>query len=345
MIINPIIPIWFMTFICLCFLLLLFYNSKKIFKYIIEVYKEKKLKKSRTLFAFISKFIVKILIIILLFLINLRFMLPNGEVDAVTSDLSILFVIDTSVSMRALDYNGENERFKGVINDCEYILDNLPNSKYSIITFGDTARRIIPFTTDVDIVKAELKAIQLENDFYAKGTSLNLVKNILEKTVKDEYERQSGNTKTLVFFISDGEITIEGEKLEDFSAIKQYIVGGAILGYGTNEGGKMVNSTYEDKPTSEFYYIYYYDDDYNKTIALSKIDENNLNKIANDLNIDYINMNKTSNIDNKISDIKKIALESKSSEEKKTSYIDIYYYFAIPLLLLLCIDSSIKNSY
>ena len=217
MIINPIIPIWFMTFICLCFLLLLFYNSKKIFKYIIEVYKEKKLKKSRTLFAFISKFIVKILIIILLFLINLRFMLPNGEVDAVTSDLSILFVIDTSVSMRALDYNGENERFKGVINDCEYILDNLPNSKYSIITFGDTARRIIPFTTDVDIVKAELKAIQLENDFYAKGTSLNLVKNILEKTVKDEYERQSGNTKTLVFFISDGEITIEGEKLEDLT--------------------------------------------------------------------------------------------------------------------------------
>ena len=41
-----------------------------------------------------------------------------------------------------------------------------------------------------------------------------------------------------VFFITDGEIT-NNDSLESFSKASKYIDYGAVLGYGTKEGGKM----------------------------------------------------------------------------------------------------------
>ena len=105
----------------------------------------------------------------------------------------------------------------------------------------------------------------------------------------------------------------------------------------------MINSTYEDDPSSDFYYIYYYDESYDIVTALSKIDEQNLKKIATDLKIDYIPMNKTANINYKLDDIRKQVANTQTKEEKISSYEDIYYYFAIPLVLLLLTDFVIKK--
>ena len=203
--------------------------------------------------------ILKLISVVLLFIINLRFMIPNGEASAVTSNTSVLFVIDTTVSMKALDYNGNKERFEGVINDCCYIVDELSTCKFSIITFGDTAQRLIPYTTDTDMVQAELKAISLENNYFAKGSSMNIVKDIMEETLRKEYEKNDEDSNLVVFFISDGEITTE-EKLETFTEIKKYVNNGAVLGYGTQDGGKMLNNGDEDEPDNPYSYIYYYDD-------------------------------------------------------------------------------------
>ena len=203
--------------------------------------------------------------------------------------------------------------------------------KFSIITFGDSAKRIIPFTADSDMVQAEIKAIQLENDFYAKGSSMNIVKDILKKTLEDEYKRKNGKTKTVLFFITDGEITKTDEKLDSFGDIKQYISNGAVLGYGTEDGGKMIDSLHEDDPGNDYYYIYYYDTNYNKVTALSKLDENNLKQMSTDLGIDYIKMNKTDNINYKLKKIKEQTSNSDSIEEKTKSYKDIYFYFSTTL--------------
>ena len=109
-------------------------------------------------------------------------------------------------------------------------------------------------------------------------------------------------------------------------------------------GGKMVNSTYLDDPSSEYYYIYYYDENtYQQVTALSKLDEKNLKQIASDLKIDYIQMSKTSNIDYKLNNIKQQSYNSQTNEEKMTSYQDIYYYFAIPLVILLIVDFVLKK--
>lgn len=238
MITNPIIPIWVMTILSTV-LIIFIINDKKI-KNLIKTQKSNEIteRQKKLLKTYIINVFIKIGIIILMFIINLRFMIPNGESVSINSDLNVLFVIDTSVSMRALDYNGTHERFEGVVNDLCYIVDELQGCKFSIITFGDIAQKEIPFTTDSDMVQAELKSIKLENDFYAKGTSMNLVKDVFKNTLKKEQERQKENSKFIVFFISDGEITKEGEALETFSDIGPYILNGAVLGYGTLERWK-----------------------------------------------------------------------------------------------------------
>lgn len=343
MIVNPIIPIWLMTIICVILIILIIYSKQLKEKITNKQNNEKTIRQKNLIKQYIINASIKVSIVVLLFIINLRFMIPNGETMAINSDLSVLFVIDTSISMRALDYNGNKERFEGVINDCCYIVDELSSCKFSIITFGDEAKKVIPFTTDTDMVQAELKAINLEDDYYAKGSSMNLVKNTLEQTLKEEKQRQNGNSKFVIFFVSDGEITKEGEVLESFSNIEQYTSNGAVMGYGTSAGGKMVSRAYADDTNSDYYYLYYYDDNYNRVAAISKLDETNLKKIASDIGIDYIQMSKTSNINYKLSDIKQQISNSQTTEEKISSYKDIYYYFAVPLVILLIVDFIVQK--
>ena len=342
MIIKPIIPIWIMLIICVILAILVINNKELKEKFSNKDGSEKTKRQKELHRHYIISASIKIVSIILLFFINMRPMIPNGENTILSSNFNILFVIDTSVSMRALDYDKNKERFEGAINDCCHIIDQLPNCKFSVITFGNMAQRLIPFTNDTDMVQAELKAINIENDYYAKGTSINLVKDVFEDTLKKEKERQEDQTKFITFFITDGEITRE-ENLESFANIAQYISNGAVLGYGTDAGGKMINSMFENDPNNEDYYIFYYDDNYQKNTAISKIDENTLKQLASDLQIDYVKMDKTSNIDHKLREIKEQIFNSQTTEEKINSYQDIYCYFAIPLVILWIVEFILKR--
>ncbi len=343
MIINPIIPIWLMIIICLVLTILVIHNKELKEKISSKTDDGEKTARQKELQKnYIISASIKISCIILLFIINLRFMIPNGENTILSSEFNILFVIDTSVSMRALDYDKDKERFEGVINDCCYIIDQLPGCKFSIITFGNSAQRLIPFTNDTDMVQAELKSINVEHDYFAKGTSINIVKDIFENTLKQEKERQNNKAKFITFFITDGEITKE-EKLESFANIAQNISNGAVLGYGTEKGGKMVNSMFANDPSNEDYYMYYYDENYKKNTSISKIDEKTLKQLSTDLKIDYIKMDNTAKIDYKLNNIKDQIFNSQTTEEKINSYQDIYYYFAIPLVILLIAEFILKK--
>ena len=115
------------------------------------------------------------------------------------------------------------------------------------------------------------------------------------------------------------------------------------MGYGTSSGGKMVSRLYEDEPNSSSYYVYYYDNKYNKTTALSKIDEGNLKEVASDIGVSYVHMDKTSKIDSILKKLRDQMLESQTAEEKINSYSDTYYYFAIALVICLIFDFIIRK--
>lgn len=339
MITRPIIPIWIMSIFCIVVIALIIMNIP-LFKRIKgnnKTSRQKKLKKE-----YIIDVAVKIIIIVILFIINLRFMIPNGESTSLSSDLNILFVIDTSISMQALDYNGKHERMDGVKEACEYIIDELGNAKYSVISFDDTAKKVIPFTTDSNMVKTAIKVIRNADSYYAKGSSLNIVKDVLKKTITDEEKSKDGKAEFVVFFISDGEITKEGEKLDSYAGISKNIINGAVLGFGTDEGGRMIDSrsSYDNQTR----YLKYYDrNTYDESDAISKIDENNLKKVATDLGVDYIKVNKKADLNTKLRSVKEDVLKSSKSEKKDINYQDTYYYLAIPLTALLIVELLLQK--
>ena len=270
------------------------------------------------------------LIITLLFIINLRIMIPSNNAEVLTNSLDVLFVIDNTISMTALDYNN-GSRMDAVQRDCEKIIKNLSGANFSVIVFDNTAKLLVPFTSDTNMVLNSIKSLSVVEELYAKGstlnTSLDLMDDYLSDTVKDERAK-------ILFFISDGEIT-DDSKLKSFSKINKYISNGIVMGYGTKDGGKML---IYDKYTGKSEYLTYYDkSNYKKIDALSIIDEKNLKKIASDIGIDYVHMEPNQNIDNKLNAIKKNANYNLASMDKAT-YDDVYFIFVIPLFILLILE-------
>ncbi len=307
MIINPIIPIWVMVIICVFFLFL-----------------KRKGK---------ANMIRQILIVILLFVINMRIMVRGGDVPTLMPNVDVLFVVDNTISMLAEDYNGGGRRMDAVKADCEYITEQFPGASFSVVTFGDSVERKIPYTVDANMTAETISLLHGQPKYHAQGTSLNEVMGAMEKMLDDERENYK-----ILFFISDGEV-MNSEELKSYKGLDKYVDDGAVLGYGTETGGPMKTvEYYEDESEAE--YLHYYDDNYDEQLALSKIDEDNLKNIASDFGIQYVHMTSQNEINSTIKDLQEKVndLDVTEDMESKEGYVDIYYLFVLPLVLVLIVD-------
>lgn len=258
------------------------------------------------------------------------------RVDAAERKLkaNVLFVIDNTISMLANDYDKKSTketRLDGVKQDCYEIIKQLEGANFSVVSFDNKTKQNIPFTQDSNIVNNSIKAMYPISSYYARGTSMNDVRDKLNEVLKS---CEKSDYPTVVFFVSDGEIT-NGDKLKSFSDMSKYIDYGAVLGYGTNKGGTMTqrDSFGEEKLIPDY--------NADNNVAISKIDEDNLKAIAKDLDVKYIHMEKGHNIDNVIENIKKKAMADEE-ETKGNGYRELYYWFSIPLLVMIMVMYIIK---
>lgn len=298
----PIIPIWIMLIICISLIIYIIIKKRDL---------------------------LQILIIILLFIINLRIMIPSNNSKTIKNNLDVLFVIDNTISMNALDYNGSNTRLSGVKEACNYIIDELNGSRFSVITFDNTSRIVTPYTYDTNITREAISIMTPINELYAKGSSIDVSLDSIMYSLKNSKKKNDNNR--IIFFISDGENT-SNNSIKSFKSISKYISDGAVLGYGTKKGGYMKD---ESEYATNEYIMDYTGTNFGK--AISKIDEKNLKEIANDMDVDYIHVINSNNINSKIKQIKNKTKSTLESNDK-SSYDDIYYIFVIPLLILLFIE-------
>lgn len=265
------------------------------------------------------------IIYILILVIGLRPVKTYTKYEFATKNLDVLFVVDSTMSMWAYDYDGNHSRMDGVKADVDYILKELAGSNFGLIAFDDTARVLSPFTQDIQYISDLIGLMKMPESYYASGSDMGIayrdISSLLESSSKKE------NRKTIIFFISDGEIT-NGKKLISYADLAVYINSGAVLGYGSSAGGKIKDN---------YGYLY----DYNTHgDAVSKIDEENLQSIANDLGIQYLNMNdgnaSLAGLVELIKESSATIVEQGNGAEK---YIDIYYYFAAALCIMLLIEA------
>jgi Ca-activated chloride channel family protein len=194
------------------------------------------------------------------------------------SDIEVLVVVDRTRSMAALDYQ-DGPRIYGAQRDLAELADALPGARFALLTFGRQVTLELPFSSDPTSFGTAIETLQLEGPFDGSGSMadrpLEAMREILERA-----DEQHPDRRRMVVFVTDGENTADGEQAS-FEELEDLVDGGIILGYGTQEGAKMPEA---DDLSTEDGYIY---DQESGEDAISRIDEDNLQTIADELGIDY----------------------------------------------------------
>ena len=274
-------------------------------------------------------FIRQILIVALLFVMNLRIAIPDKDavIETPSVDAYVMIVIDDTLSMLADDAGRTETRLEAAISDCEYIVMNLEGANIAVMQFNNKAELITPFTNNPSHIRSVLKTIKPIQEIGAHGSSFNLCQDMILNELKSVKEKEDKNV--YIFFLSDGESNVDEER-KTFAECAEYIDGGAVLGYGTENGGKMkVYGVMGD----ELGYIL----DQNFDTAISRIDEENLGDIAKEFGVGYVRMNDEKKLDGIIEEIKEnVAITEQELTEM--AYKETYYYCLPPLMALLIWD-------
>lgn len=204
----------------------------------------------------------------------------NAPVATRGADIDVLFVVDITRSMAALDYGDGEPRWNGVEQDLPALAEELPGARFGLITYGADAELVLPFTTDTTAFTSAVETTFVESVFFSAGSRID--RPIYEVTTTlERAEELDPDRRRFVVFVSDGEDTDEGRPAP-YDEVGDLVAGGAVLGYGTEQGARMPEA---DDLTTDQGYIY----DYQKLEdAISHADPENLADLAEDLDVPYV---------------------------------------------------------
>ncbi|MEO7754122.1 MAG: VWA domain-containing protein, partial [Terracoccus sp.] len=206
---------------------------------------------------------------------------PGDTAEASAANLNVYFVVDTTTSIVAEDYGSGVPRLTGVRRDIAAIARALPGARYSILTFDQAARVRLPLTTDTTALSAALETLLPEPSEVSKGSSVTEADGRLTTALAQSEQRHPDRAR-IVYYLGDGEQT-SGSAPAPFTVPATAVNGGAVLGYGTTEGGRML--TYRSRFDRTGAYVR---DPTTGEDALSMIDETQLTAIGTQLGLPYL---------------------------------------------------------
>ena len=278
------------------------------------------------------------LIVITLF----RPMVPfESKKQEAHSNVVLFFVIDDTGSMAVEDEDGGIAREEAMRQDIKDIINSFNAPRVAFFTQDAVTYRMMPPTADVTT------ALKLAENLRAKATNssegTNLGKLFTEAAnYMDTYLEADKDAEFIVFLMSDGENAINGTtnyEIKDGSF--QNATYGAVIGYGSKEGGQVPNilSTHDEKGIIIYYrnanepYIRDRDGKY----VISSIDEDFLKSTAQSYNFTYAKSGNTKTV---IDEAKKKTGNKLIFEEAKdsTTAFELYWIFMMLVIVLLLIE-------
>jgi Ca-activated chloride channel homolog len=225
-------------------------------------------------------------LVLLLLAAALRPGVPGGNAEAATADVNVFFVVDTSSSIVAEDYGNHTPRLDGVRQDVMAIAGELAGARFSLLTFDSNAVVRMPLTTDTSALDTAVAVLQPQVTAFSKGSSITSARKLLTERLRSARESHPERPR-LVFYLGDGEQTSAAAP-EAITVDDGLVNGGAVLGYGTPEGGRMKENT-GPRSGSDGRAGYIQDRSSGSgRDALSVIDEAKLQWIASQLGVPYV---------------------------------------------------------
>jgi len=216
--------------------------------------------------------------IVVVFAMLLRPGIPGGTSQTLATDTDVVIVVDTTASIVAEDWAGDRPRIDGVRADVQAIVDEYPGARFALISFDAAAQLRLPLTTDATALMSSLDVMRPEVTEQSRGSSIGIANRMLADTLSAA-AKASPERARMVFYLGDGEQTASSEP-ESFASSAKYVDGGAVLGYGTTDGGPMKKTTGAGAAAGEYI-------EYQGEPAMSVIDEDNLRQVSEQLGIEY----------------------------------------------------------
>ena len=296
------------------------------------------------------KNIRRISMLILMSLILARPVFMNGQAQSELNNLNIYFVVDATNSMSAKDVEGKG-RYVKVSKDIYEIAKAFPGSRYSVLIEDYKVYTAVPSTTSLEFLNSiwsEDEDFDSANNIvapkaitYSQGTDLETLLEKADEQIKS-YSKRYPTRNNVFFFMSDGENTA-GNTVSGHASLKNNISTGAVFGYGTTEGGKVINNgrgtgKVEDDDSKNCLMRVY--DTLHETrdyCIISSLNETSLKKIADSLDLQYYHR-ESGGVPREVLDKVSSLISYSSSDESANSTTDIYWVFSIILIGLLLWD-------
>ena len=234
--------------------------------------------------------------VVLLGVAALRPAVPGEQVDTTAANLNVYFVVDTTSSIIAEDYGDGRPRVEGVASDISAIAAALPGARYSVVTFDQATRVRLPLTTDTNALDAALQTLMPEPSEYSHGSSVTEANDRL-RTLLEQARQRTPERGRIVYYLGDGEQTAP-DPPTPFAIDHALVNGGAVLGYGTSEGGRMKSTRSRFDSSAS-----YIKDPTTGEDARSVISESTLRQIGEQLGLPYVHRDAGDSVDAALADV------------------------------------------
>jgi len=279
---------------------------------------------------------MRLVAVALLALVAAQPVIPAEPAERATTEggLEVYIAVDTTSSMAAEDWAGSAPRLEGVKADIRAIARGLEGASFSLVTFDGAVVQRVPLSTDATALVSAGDVLTQEVTAYSLGSSVDAPVEVLEE-ILGEAATENPRQKRVLFYLGDGEQT-SGVVPGSFASLAPLITGGAVLGYGTTEGGVMreFDGGFVD-PSDAAGYI----QDFSggaPVDAVSRIDETRLATIAGELGVAYAHRTIAQSLDPVLAgfDVGEVTV----NDGARGVRTELYWIPAIPLGLIALVE-------
>lgn len=210
-----------------------------------------------------------------LLVVAVRPTVGNVLTTTYASGADVVLMIDRTTSMGATDYDGGKPRMDGVRADVAALVQSLAGCRFAVIVFDNNARVALPFTTDGSAVVSLVDALDWRIAEYGNGSDISIGLDAAQQLLSASQQAHP-NLDRYLYYFGDGEQTRPSAP-QPFDPLRPLVTGATVLGYGTSQGGRMLTAPGSTQYVSQ-----------NGVDSLSRIDEQNLTAMAQQLQGSYL---------------------------------------------------------
>ena len=202
------------------------------------------------------------------------------------ANFNVFFVVDRSADERVEDLAPQTSRMAGIRSDIAALADQFPRARFAMIGFAAKAAQDWPLSDDVWSLKPRVAGLSTYTETPLEA--MYVVDSGAAQNVLHDKLTQAGadfpGSKNLVFYLGSGAGGSRAQQTP-FDIGEDLVAGGAVLGYGTPEGGPIPQQYVDGN-------LIYMADQQTKAPLNSSIDEATLKGIAGQLGVPYFHRDK-----------------------------------------------------